>query len=374
MNRTVKISEKNSETTSLPKKYLSKIHQVKQSKLDSYKRPQHMVKAFSNSINNSSAIKKIQINLGMRPSRYEGESVGEEGAPQLIRSPIVKRGRSMSHSMHIIQEDDSINHSMHFQVPALGIMGISNSKHSQEDDPMSHSMNIQESDLSSMNIISNNEPIQELYLEIDTLRTKIDAQSEQISIYQKTILDLSTKYEFSRTEIIEQEEKITKILIENRKLNEENEKLISMLRFLEGDQNSISSKGYLQEALEAKLLSIDHDREEKAENYNLVLFKYISHLEEFLAMQDWTLSLLYAPYPKKDLLDNEDSIKNRIDRLQAEIIYYHSQLKSEIIIEKSYCTSLSSSILQSASCSPTKTMKNETMQDILIPKASLSPN
>lgn len=307
MNRTIKVSEACPEPTVNQRSYLSRLQQEKIKELEVTGGSLKYGKTQLSSIGFKS-VKKIQINLGMRPR--EVESVGEEGTAQIIRSPIVKRGKSMSHSIDMPKPSKYEKNTM--------------------------------------------EPYNKLALENISLRQQLESQKEQLKIYQKTISDLSCKFEFAKTELFEFEEKTTQNLIENRKLNEENEKLMSMLRFFDNDS---SSKGIFHEALEAKLLSIDQDREEMADKYNRVLVKYISNLQEFLACQDWILTLISSPFPKKEIQDCEEALKGRVERLQVEIVYYQSLLNSERIIEKSYCTSISSSILHSPSYSPAKTMK-----------------
>jgi chromosome segregation ATPase len=249
--------------------------------------------------------------------------VGEEGTAQLIRSPIVKRGKSSSHSLE-------------------GLLPV----------PPQPSTAPQHTSLSFLSI------------ENASLRKQTDFLKDQLKVYQKTISELSSKYEGARAEALEMEEKVTKTLVENRKIVEENEQLIQMLRFLETDQ---PSKGFLQEALEAKILSIDQDRDEKIERYRRVLTKYISTLQEFLASQEWAVALVSSPYPKKELIDCEENIKSQIERLHAEIVYYQSQLNNERGLEKSYCTSISSSIMQSPGFSPTKTLRFTAAQEIMSP-------
>jgi hypothetical protein len=76
-----------------------------------------------------------------------------------------------------------------------------------------------------------------------------------------------------------------------------------------------------------------------------------------LSSEEWVISLITSPYPKKELKDSEENIKNQIERLHAEIVYYQSQLNNEKMFDKSYCTSMSSSVMQSLGFSPTKTLR-----------------
>ena len=247
MNRTIKSAENYSEKTVSHTKYLSKFNQKKSSMLNTTTGYQKVTKNCKTSSNSSNNIKNIQINLVGKTHGIEAEIVGEEGTAQIIRSPIVKRGKSMNNSMDLIQNSKTLNDKL---------------------------------------IKNQNDPLNKLILENISLKKQLEFHKEQLKVYQKTISDLSGKFEISKQEIADLEDKITQVLIENRKLTEENEKVMSMIKFLENDHCSLSNKNYLQEALEAKLLSIDQDREEKAEKYNQILTKYISNLQEYLNSQE----------------------------------------------------------------------------------------
>ena len=86
------------------------------------------------------------------------------------------------------------------------------------------------------------------------------------------------------------------------------------------------------------------------------------------------LSLIFSPYPKNELQESEECIKGRIENLQSEIIYFQSQLNSDKVFEKSYCTSISSSLLHSPLYSPTKTMRYTNFNDFVSPIHKDSPN
>jgi hypothetical protein len=322
MSRSSKNTEVSAEKTLSHKRFLSRVNRSAVLEV-----PSNNGKKTKTHSNSSSRIKKIQISLNSRNFLPEAESVGEEGTAQHIRSPIVKRGKSSSQSMDILHP-----------IP----VEISTKKSYQEK-------------------------ITALTVENTGLKQQVGFYKEQLKVYQKTISDMSTKYENAKGENLEMEEKITQILIENRKILEENEKLINMLRFLESGQGSFANKEFIQEALEAKILSIDQDRDEKAEKYKKILNKLISTLQEFINMQEWVLSLVTSPYPKQELNESEENLKNLVERLQVEIIYYQSQLSSEKVVEKSYCTSLSSSVLYSPQVSPTKTMRFTNLQEFLSP-------
>ena len=324
MSRSSKHIEVSSEKTQSHKRFLKRVNQNRSAVLD-IKVPSS--KKYKTNSNSSSSTKKIQISLNSRNFLPEAESVGEEGTAQHIRSPIVKRGKSSSQSMdilHPIPVDDSSKKSYKEKIILLSV-------------------------------------------ENSGLKQQVEFYKEQLKVYQKTISDMSTKYENSKGENLELEQKITQILIENRKFSDENEKLINMLRFLESGKGSFANKEFIQEALEAKILSIDQDRDEKAEKYKKIMNKLIGTLQEFINMQEWVLSLVTSPYPKKELAESEDNLKGIIERLQVEIIYYQSQLSSEKVIEKSYCTSLSSSVLYSPQFSPTKTIRYTNLQEFLSP-------
>lgn len=323
MNRTIKLQEPTAEKTVSHKRFVTRVNQNRSTILDL---TSSSSKKLKNNSNSSSRIKKIQISLNYRNNLPETESVGEEGTAQHIRSPIVKRGKSSSQSMDIL-------HPMNLELP---------NKRCFKD------------------------TVNQLSIENASLKEQIDFYKEQLKVYQKTISDMSTKYENSKAENLELEEKMTQILIENRKFAEENEKLITMFRFLESGHGSVG-KEYVQEALEAKILSIDQDRDEKVEKYKKILNKFIASLQEFLNSQEWVLSLVSSPYPKKELQEAEENLKTLIERLQVEILYYQSQLNSEKVIEKSYCTSLSSSVLYSPQYSPTRTMRYTNIQELLSP-------
>lgn len=321
MNRTTKPQDPSAEKTVSHKRFLNRTNQNRSAVLDLTSSKK--LKSCSNS---SSRIKKIQISLNCRNNLPETESVGEEGTAQHIRSPIVKRGKSSSQSMDIL-------HPMNLEIP--------NKKSFQE-------------------------AVCQLSVENTSLKQQIEFYKEQLKVYQKSISDMSTKYENSKAENLELEEKMTQILIENKKFAEENEKLMTMFRFLESGHASVG-KEYVQEALEAKILSIDQDRDEKAEKYKKILNKFIASLQEFVNAQEWVLSLVSSPYPKKELQEAEDNVKALIERLQIEILYYQSQLNNEKVIEKSYCTSLSSSVMYSPQYSPTRTMRYTNIQELLSP-------
>ena len=240
MNRTIKLGEAAKQKFSNPPKSPSTINKIKTTVLDLTSLPSKKFRNSSNFSNNSKTTKKIHIFLNN--SAHEVETVGEEGTAQIIRSPIIKRNKSTS--LEEIQQHK-----------------LKTFKENEE---------------------SFKEIIQKLSLENASLTQQLHFNRDQIKVYQKTVLELSTKYEKAKTDVIEIEEKLS---LDKKKLSEENEKLLSMIKFLETDHIR-SSKGQLHEALEAKILSIDQDREEKAEKYSRVLSKYSFYLQEFLNSQE----------------------------------------------------------------------------------------
>jgi chromosome segregation ATPase len=304
MNRNLKIPGKGFENTICHREYLEKMNQNKLKLLDLTNISHNSSKVNCSYTSNSKSIKKIQITL--TKSGFEAETVGEEGTAQVIRSPIVKRGKSMSHSMETLQASTPMP--------------------KQED----------------------KNPLKKLEQDISALKQQLNSKQNQIQIYQKTISDLSLKFENSKAELLDYQERSSNLIMENKKLKDENETLAKALKFLEHPKDG------LQEVLEAKILSIDQDRDEKIEKYNSILTKYISNLHEFLASQEWILSLVSSPYPKKEIQDNKENIFSCFEKLQSEIFYYQSLLSCDKTFEKSYYTSICSSLMHSPSFSPSK--------------------
>lgn len=227
----------------------------------------------------------------------ELDSIGEEGIPQMVRSPIAKReGGSDA-----------------FLKTARNLRDIIR--------------------------IRDNEEVERLRKENDNLRSQLYQSKNLIKDMKGKLENLQKAYE-----------KIEKVNIEvlgkNTCLNEELEKLRKKSRM------TTKNKGFLQEELEAKILNLFKEKEEIFNSFQATLIKLNQYLCEFASCEEWVLSLLSSPFMKKEIEESEDFVRSRIEKIKAEIIFCQSQLKTERFVDKSYFTSISSSIIQSPIPSP----------------------
>lgn len=276
----------------------------------------------------SPIIKKSEQNIRRKKIMVDVDKVGEEGTAQIIRSPIVKRGKSSNSSLD-----------------------ISNSSHILQSDRKL----IQEKDVSLSS-----------KLEASHLKQENLMLRSHVKILQLSINDLQKKLEEALKESSALVCHIEELIIENKKMHIENERLISMISTLE-NESFRSSKAYLQDDLEAKILSLDKEKEEKQEQIQQILIKFMAYLYEFSSSDEWVLGLLGFPQPKKEIKNKAESLHNRIDRIQLEIASCQAQISAEKGIEKSYYTSLSSSQIPSPLYSPSRTLRLTTFGELLNP-------
>ena len=262
---------------------------------------------------------KVNQNVRIiKKSKLEIDCVGEEGTAQIIRSPIVKRKKSSATSVDIANLDE--------------FMG--NNKKLEEIQGELH----------------------KIKLENASIKTESQILRSQIQILKNIIADLNKRLEDSKVETNQLISRINGIMHENSRILQENEKLMN--RMTRDNERSYSSiKLYLQDDLEQKILSLDHEKEEKNELYQQVLMKYLSCLNEFSSSEEWILSLINSISPVTELKDCENLIKERLQRISMEIINCQSQMSAEKLVEKSYFTSISSSMIPSPLNSPNRTLR-----------------
>jgi hypothetical protein len=276
-------------------------------------------------IPNSNFNPKFKANR-LKSSQLEFDCVGEEGTAQLIRSPIVKRGKSTNSSIDLADKN--------------AFMGTEKLFKSIQD------------------------KLQTKTLENLSLKQEIQILNNKLLILLSTIADLNIKISHLETQSSEIEKKFNSLLIENKKTLEENEKLSNMLIMLVNDPRP-SEQLDLHEDLEAKILSLDKEKDEKHEQYQQILLKYLGCLHEFAAAEDWVLSIIRIPFPIDELIDCEEMVKERIERIQAEISYCQYLMSCEKTVEKSYYTSVSSSVPPSPLYSPNRTVRVSTINDLI---------
>lgn len=250
-------------------------------------------------------------------TKLELDSVGEEGTAQIIRSPIVKRGKSSHQSLDL--------------TPTT-----------------SHQSQNSESFITSL---------QSTQQELKYLRQENKLLKSQIKLVQNSLNDFKYKLESALAASETLRESNTQLLMENKKLRQEVDQLMTVINLYD-NESCRSSHVFLQDDLEAKILSLDKEKEEKYEMYQGTLMKLISYINEFIASEEWVLSLASSPYAKRELMDNEEVIRIRLERLQSELCACHLQVKTERFIDKSYFTSISSSVIPSPLLSPKHTLKS----------------
>lgn len=249
--------------------------------------------------------------------KIEVDSVGEEGTAQIIRSPIVKRGKSSHQSLDLTPT----------------------ASHQVQDLQSFHSK------------------LQAIQQENKYLRQENKLLKSQIKLIQNSVNDVKSKLESTLEASETLRESNTQLLMENKKLRQEVDQLMTVINLYD-NESCRSSHVYLQDDLEAKILSLDKEKEEKYEMYQTAVMKLISYLNEFISSEEWVLSLASSPHAKRELLENEEVVRIRLERLQCELSVCQSQIKTERFIDKSYFTSISSSVIPSPLLSPKHTLKS----------------
>lgn len=255
-----------------------------------------------------------RFNPNSRVVSLEIEKVGEEGTAQIIRSPIVKRGKSSNQSV-------DLNQSLKASDPRQ-LAEVKNLEHENK------------------------------YLLKENILLK-----NQLKIMQNSLNDSKHKLDQSLKVSEVLRENNTELVMQNKKLHQEVDRLVTMINMFEAESCRSSQAGF-QDDLEAKILSLDKEKEEKYEMYQSTMFKLISYLNEFISCEEWIISLVYSPLRHKELLENEDLLKTRLERLQNELYFCQSQIKTERYNDKSYFTSMSSSVNPSPLLSPKPTLRS----------------
>lgn len=272
----------------------------------------------------SPMIKKSEQVIRRKKISLDVDTVGEEGTAQIIRSPIVKRGKSSNSSLDITNNTHLLPNDQKLVVE-------------------------QEMSLSSK-------------IEINHLKQENIMLRSHIKILQLSITDLQKKLDESLKESSALACQLEDLILDNKKALLENDRLLSVISTLENDSFR-NSKTFLQDDLEAKILSLDKEKEEKKEQMQQILVKFMGYLNEFSSSDDWVLNLLKSPQPKKEIKKKEEYIHNRIDRIQLEIASCQTQINVEKGLEKSYYTSLSSSQIPSPLNSPSRTIRLTSFND-----------
>ena len=185
----------------------------------------------------------------VKPKKHktlEIDSVGEEGTAQVIRSPIVKRGKSNQSSLDITNSNNCIeaDHSFEFLHKRLESCKIENL----------------------------------------SLKQEIILLKSQLKTLSNTILSIQQKLEYTSINRDELEEKVIQLMQENKKMASENEKLTSTISMFDNEK-VLHSSFYLRDDLEHKILSLDREKDEKQEQCLHVLISYLSCLNEFFASE-----------------------------------------------------------------------------------------
>ena len=191
----------------------------------------------------------------------------------------------------------------------------------------------------------------------------------QIKNFQRIVVEMSKKNDFMQNDKDCLEDKITKLMTENMELVKENEKFTNLMVNWENDKSMPSTKLYLQDDLEQKILSLDREKEEKSDQYHQLLTKFVSYLQEFCNSEEWVLNLANSKLPKQEILECEEIINDRIVRIKSEMTYCQSLIYAEKQIEKSYFTSMSSSMIPSPINSPNRTMRLTSFNDFHSPRS-----
>ncbi|OMJ74809.1 hypothetical protein SteCoe_26188 [Stentor coeruleus] len=310
-----KTFENNAEQTITYKNFIKGLNRTKsfgQSAHSSAKRRANLEALISPMIKKSEQVirrKKISLDV---------DTVGEEGTAQVIKSPIVKRGKSSNSSLDITNSGNLLPNNQNLVVE-------------------------QEMSLSSK-------------IEINHLKQENIMLRSHIKILQLSITDLQKKLDESLKESSALTCQLEDLILDNKKTLLENERLLSVISTLENDSFR-NSKTFLQDDLEAKILSLDKEKEEKKEQMLQILVKFMAYLNEFTSSDEWVLNLLKSPQPKKEIKKKEECMRNRVDRIQLEIASCQAQINAEKGLEKSYYTSLSSSQIPSPLNSPSRTIR-----------------
>lgn len=235
------------------------------------------------------------------------ESIAEEGIAQVVRSPVAKRGKSST--------PENLS-------KTVGLM--------------------QTQKILKVNF----DKKEENFEEIIKLRQENLALKLQIRSFKELLRENKEKYEVTERTCKELKNINFKLMDKSRELKEK----VKFLKKLntEGETCKID----LQFELEAKILSLFKEKEEKHELYLATVAKMSNYLCEFASAEEWVLSLVTCPYVKKEIEENEDGIRKRFQKIKAEIGLCQALLNDDRFVDKSYFTSISSSIVQSPSHSP----------------------
>jgi hypothetical protein len=179
----------------------------------------------------------------------------------------------------------------------------------------------------------------------------------QLKIMQSALNDSKQKLDKSLKSAEVLRENNTELVMKNKKLMQEVDRLVTIINSFEAE-SCRSSRVNFQDDLEAKILSLDKEKEEKFEMYQSVLIKLVACLNEFVTCEEWVLGLVLSPFVQRELLENEEVVRNRVERLQNDLFFYQSQIKTERFNDKSYFTSISSSINPSPLLSPKPTLRS----------------
>lgn len=283
------------------------------------------------------------MNLNCKPKigkklSLDLENVGEEGTAQHIRSPIVKRGKSSADLSLVFGEDRKKKGNIDVKIGDFeGIferLGKSNEAKTEK----------------------------KIKLENVSLKQENNILKGQVKSFQKIVAEVNRKLESLQKEHKVTEKKLVEALAKTQEVAEENKKLLGILMVYESEKY-IASKNCLQDDLEQKILSLDREKDEKTDQFFQLLLRSTTFLQEFLTCEEWVLSLSESQSAKQEILENEELINDRIFRIKVELNNYHSLLTSERVFEKSYFTSISSSIIPSPIFSPNRTARLTSFND-----------
>ena len=312
-------------------------------------------KSFNESISqNLQDTQKISKNKNIS---LDLDNVGEEGTAQHIRSPIFKRGKSSQSILKLIgnskgRDTDTVkSESKRFDTFTEIYKKLDKLKETDKE------------------ITEIKTKFEHTKLENHSLKQEILILKSQIKNFQRIIVEMTKKTDFIQKERDRLEDTITELIIDNRELIKENEKLTSLMGNWENDKSIPSNKLYLQDDLEQKILSLDREKDEKSEQYQQLITKFVSYLQEFCTSEEWVLNLANSKLPKQEILECEEIINDRIVRIKSEINYCQSLIYAEKLIEKSYFTSMSSSMIPSPINSPNRTMRLTIFNDFHSPSS-----
>ena len=242
------------------------------------------------------------------------ESIAEEGIAQIVRSPVAKRGKSST-------PENSLKTGglMRTQKIAKADFEGKREKEEEEGEDLDEIIKLRQENLA-------------LQLQIRSVKELLRLNKEKCEVAERTCKELKNI---------------------NFRLMDKNRELKDKVRALkklntEGETCKID----LQFELEAKILSLFKEKEEKHELCMATVAKMSYYLCEFASTQEWVLSLVSCPYVKKEIEDSEDGIRGRLQKIKVEIGLCQSLLNDDRFVEKSYFTSISSSMVQSPTHSP----------------------